>query len=60
MWFDPLVGLWNGEESATLDSTNFDIVIFSHLHKETPVEKISALGSSVFDLTGKVKNAISS
>ena len=60
VWFDPVVGLWNGEESATLDSTNFDIVIFSHLHKETPVEKISALGSSVFDLTGKVKNAISS
>ena len=58
-WHDPLVKNWNGERSTNLtDVSNIDFTIVSILHDVIKQESIIKSESDVYDLTGKIEEAI--
>jgi UDP-N-acetyl-D-glucosamine dehydrogenase len=58
-WHDPLVKNWNGEESTNLTAiSNIDFMIVSILHDVINHESIINVGTDVYDLTGKIEEAI--
>jgi UDP-N-acetyl-D-glucosamine dehydrogenase len=57
-WHDPLVKTLNGEDSVTLFSQQFDIVVLAIAHDEMDIEAISRCAKIVFDCVGKIPQAI--
>jgi UDP-N-acetyl-D-glucosamine dehydrogenase len=58
-WHDPLVKTWNGEESTDLtDISNIDFMIVSILHDVINQESVINSETDVYDLTGKIEEAI--
>jgi UDP-N-acetyl-D-glucosamine dehydrogenase len=58
-WHDPLVKAWNGEKSHNLtDISKMDFTIVSILHDVINQESIINSETDVYDLTGKIEEAI--
>jgi UDP-N-acetyl-D-glucosamine dehydrogenase len=58
-WHDPLVKNWNGEKSHNLtDISKIDFTIVSILHDVINQESIINSETDVYDLTGKIEEAI--
>ena len=57
-WHDPIVKTLNGEDSVTLASEQFDIVVLAIAHDEMNIEAISGCAKIVFDCVGKMPKAI--